>query len=62
MNIWDKDKAIETEMKNEYEYYKDKYDYSWEEFKNQYEKEYDSSDWDTSVKNSSFMITVGYRF
>ena len=62
MNIWDKDKAMETTMKDEYEYYKDKYDYSWEEFKNQYEKEYDSSDWDTSVKNSSFMITVGYRF
>lgn len=62
MNIWDKDKAIETEMKDEYEYYKDKYNYSWDEFKNMYEKEYDSSDWDESVKNNSFMITVGYRF
>ena len=62
MNIWDKDKAMETTMKDEYEYYKDKYDYSWDEFKNMYEKEYDSSDWDESVKNNSFMITVGYRF
>lgn len=62
MNIWDKDKAIETEMKDEYEYYKDKYNYSWDEFKNMYEKEYDSSDWDESIKNNSFMITVGYRF
>lgn len=62
MNIWDKDKAIETEMKDEYEYYKDKYNYSWDVFKNMYEKEYDSSDWDESIKNNSFMITVGYRF
>lgn len=62
MNIWDKDKAMETTMKDEYEYYKDKYGYSWDEFKNKFGEEYDSSDWDESVKNNSFMITVGYRF
>lgn len=62
LNIFDKDKAIEAEMKDDYQYYKDKYGFTWEEFQAEMGSEYDASDYDTSVKNRSFMITVGYRF
>lgn len=62
LNIFDKDKAFEAEMKDDYQYYKEKYDWTWEKFQNECHYDYDASDYDESIKNRSFMVTLGYRF
>ena len=62
MNIFDKDKTKEVDMKDDYEYYKDKEGLTWDEFQTEYGSRYDDDYEDISIKNNSFMITLGYRF
>lgn len=62
-NIWDADKAAEYEM--DYVYNSDSYlreAMTFDEFQELYGDMFDSSEYDMSVKNRSFMLTLGYRF
>lgn len=61
-NIFDADKAMEVDMKEDY--YNTEYYYNnmtFDEFKAEYGAQY-SYDGDYSIKNRSFMLTLGYRF
>lgn len=61
-NVFDADKAMEIDMKKEYN--SDGYYYNnmtFDEFKAKYGSEYSYED-DSSIKNRSFMLTLGYRF
>lgn len=60
MNINDANKQRKNAMKDSYKYYENRY--SWEEFVDKYGDRFDKNDYESTVKNRSFMITLGYRF
>ncbi|MGN0035687.1 MAG: outer membrane beta-barrel protein [Bacteroidaceae bacterium] len=63
VNIIDAEKCIDLDKKADYEYYKNKYNWTWNEFLKEYGDDYDPKDYDGfSFKNRSFMLTLGYRF
>lgn len=63
VNIFDAEKYTDLEKKADYEYYKNKYNWTWSEFLREYGDNYDPKDYDgVSHKNRSFMLTLGYRF
>lgn len=64
MNIFDKDKTREVEMKDDYEFYinHEGLILTWEDFKNVFGNSYDDNYENVTIKNNSFMITLGYRF
>ena len=63
VNIYDSDKACDLEMEYDYyDYYLPKFGWTWEQFVAERFYEYDSSDFDETIKNRSFMLTLGYRF
>lgn len=63
LNIFDNDKFKERMMERDYndlrDYYTD-YDFSWEDFTKMVDS--DDYDFEETVKNRTFMLTVGYRF
>jgi len=62
-NIVDADKAMESDMK--YDYNSSEYYYgnmTFDEYKAEYGSEYSKDGYDVSLKNRSFMLTLGYRF
>lgn len=60
MNINDAKKQSKNAMEAAYKYYEK--DYSWEKFVERYGDRYDAKNYERTVKNRSFMITLGYRF
>ena len=63
VNIYDSDKACDLEMEYDYyDYYLPKFGWTWEQFVAERFYEYDSSDFDETIKNRSFMLILGYRF
>lgn len=62
-NIYDVDKAIDKEMETVYnsnEYIRDYM--TFDEFKSEYGSDFEYSGEEPSIKNRSFMLTLGYRF
>lgn len=61
VNIVDVDKSIEVDQRADYKYYQN--EMTWNEFLKEYGDDYDPKDYDGfSLKNRSFMLTLGYRF
>lgn len=61
VNIYDSDKTKDVEMEYDYQEYGSNH-YTWEEFQRIWEEEYRYTDFDETIKNRSFMLTLGYRF